>query len=203
MTSLQTVLFLAAAYFLGSLPFGLWVARQVQGIDIREHGSKNTGATNVFRVVGKKWGFFVLFLDAAKGFVAVNLPRWTLGAELSYSWLVMLGVAAILGHSFSLWLGFKGGKGVATSLGVFIGVCPVPALLAFSLWILIFSISRIISVASLAAAVVFPIAVALTCRGKPGFPALQSVSLLLTVFIFYTHRANIGRLKRGEEKRLI
>ena len=196
------IIFLVLAYGLGGLPFGLWVAKRVRGIDIREHGSRNTGATNVFRVVGKKWGFLVLFLDALKGYLAVCVPGWLLGAEAVAGWRLAFGVTAILGHSFSLFLKFKGGKGVATSLGVFLGLAWLPTLLTFALWSAVFAVSHIISVASLSAALFFPVLVLLTYRGQADFSGMMTVSVLLTVFIFYTHRANIQRLRRGEEKRL-
>ena len=190
------------AYLLGSIPFGLILARVVKGIDIRRYGSRNIGATNVFRVVGKKWGLAVFFLDALKGYLAVKSPD-VFGLPTSMPLLIGLALTAILGHSFPLWLGFRGGKGVATSLGTFLGVAPMPTLWTFGAWILVFAVSRILSVASLAAALLYPLAVILTHRNRPGFEWLLGAGLFLTLFIFYTHRGNIRRLLRGEEKRLI
>lgn len=196
---------LLSAYLLGSVPFGLLIARGVKQIDIREHGSRNIGATNVFRVVGKKWGITVFILDALKGFTAANLPHLLLSSQPDNIAFLSLycGIAAIVGHTFPVWLRFKGGKGVATSLGVFLGVALTPTALAFAGWILVFSLFRIISLASLAAAVIFPVLVIVFYTGEPIFKVLCPVSFLLGVFIFYTHRANIGRLLRGEEKRII
>ena len=199
---MPSILFIFLAYFLGSIPFGLFVGRAVKGIDIREHGSKNIGATNVFRVVGKKWGIAVFVLDALKGSLAVLLPSILNPSLRETAWPLFAGIFAILGHSFSPWLSFKGGKGVAASLGVFLTAAPLPAGLTFGLWILIFAASRIISVASLSAAAAFPVICFLTARGTFLFPYLFPVSLLLTAFIFYTHRANIGRLLRRDEKKL-
>lgn len=195
-------LFIFIAYFTGSIPFGLLIARAVKGIDLREHGSKNIGATNVFRVVGKKWGILAFFLDALKGAVAVILPSILIPAFKETAWPLWFGIAAILGHTFSPWLSFKGGKGVATSLGVFLAAAPLPAGITFVLWILIFAVSHIISISSLAAALAFPLICFLTARHTALFPTLFPVSLLLMLFIFYTHRANIGRLFRREEKKL-
>lgn len=195
-------LFYLFAYLLGTIPFGLFVARLVQGIDIREHGSKNIGATNVFRVVGKKWGLLVFCLDALKGYAAVALPFRATQAEHSLGIALVLGIAVILGHTFPVWLKFKGGKGVATSLGVFLAASPVPAWLSFGLWILVFLITHIISIASLCAAMSFPLACFFVYRHHPELAYLLPVSLLLCFFIIFTHRANIQRLARGEEKRL-
>ncbi|MBU3759004.1 MAG: glycerol-3-phosphate 1-O-acyltransferase PlsY [Candidatus Omnitrophica bacterium] len=191
------------AYFLGSLPFGLWVGRRVKGIDIREHGSKNTGATNVFRVVGKKWGFLVLFLDALKGALAVILPGVLSGAALAVEARVTFAILAILGHSFSIWMSWKGGKGVATSLGVFLALSPIAALLTLAVWGLVFFLTRIISLASLSGAVFFPIAMLLVTRGTPEGKILIPLAALVGGFIFFTHRANLGRILRGEEKKII
>ncbi len=191
-----------ASYLVGSVPFGLLIAKGVKGIDLRQHGSGNIGATNVFRVVGKKWGILALLLDAAKGYAGVWVAaRFFAGGEV-YEELVF-GLAAIMGHSFPVWLRFKGGKGVATSLGVFLAIVPVPTLIAFGLWAAVFAVVRIISVASLSAAVMFPVLIFVLCRNQPGFGGVLSVAVLLAAFIVYTHRANVRRLLRGEEKKLI
>ena len=195
-------LFLAAGFLLGSIPFGLFTGRIVKGIDIREHGSKNIGATNVFRVVGKKWGLLVFILDALKGYFAVLWPAGFMNQTFALPQLLALAVAAILGHSFPVWLSFRGGKGVATSLGVFLAVAPKPTLLTFAFWGLVFLTTRILSLASIAAAIVFPGVVALAYKKHVGFEWLFSVSLLLTLLILFTHRSNIRRLLKGEEKRL-
>jgi acyl phosphate:glycerol-3-phosphate acyltransferase len=196
-----SALYMLAAYLLGSVPFGLIAGLRVKGLDIREHGSKNIGATNVFRVVGKKWGVMVFLLDAAKGYVACVLPVF-FGQGSTLSFQLLLGVSVILGHSFPVWLKFKGGKGVATSLGVFLAIAWVPTLITFGLWILCFAITRIISLSSLLAALIFPAMITWCYAGTPGFKFLLPISILLAVFIFYTHRANIQRLCQGTEKKL-
>lgn len=202
MNVLTTAAFVFLGYFLGSIPFGLWVARQVKGIDIREHGSKNTGATNVFRVVGKKWGFLVLFLDALKGACAVLLPQLFFH-NIPFPLKALFAVSAIVGHTYSFWLSWKGGKGVATSLGVFLALAPLPAAVTFGGWILVFAVTRTISIASLAAALLFPAVIALFFHGKEEFPFLFPLGIVLGLFIFYTHRSNITRIVKGEEKRII
>ncbi|HNX69392.1 MAG TPA: glycerol-3-phosphate 1-O-acyltransferase PlsY [Candidatus Omnitrophota bacterium] len=195
--------FAILAYLLGSIPFGLWAGFKAKGLDIREHGSKNIGATNVFRVVGKKWGIAVLLLDALKGYVACVLPFFFGMRELTVPFQLFLAVSAILGHTFPVWLKFKGGKGVATALGVFLAIAWLPTLIAFAIWWIIFARTRIISIASLVAAVVFPLLVIWRYAGTSDLKFLLPISLVLAVFIFYTHRANIQRLRQGTEKKLL
>ncbi|MFH1799496.1 MAG: glycerol-3-phosphate 1-O-acyltransferase PlsY [Candidatus Omnitrophota bacterium] len=196
-----SVLFMLAAYLIGSVPFGLIAGSRIKDLDIREHGSKNIGATNVFRVVGKKWGITVLLLDVVKGYVACVLPAF-FGQSLVLPFQLLLGISAILGHSFPVWLNFKGGKGVATSLGVFLAIAWIPTLITFGLWIFCFVITHIISISSLVAAVIFPVMITWRYMGTPGIKFLLPISITLAVFIFYTHRANIQRLRQGTEKKL-
>jgi acyl phosphate:glycerol-3-phosphate acyltransferase len=200
---MESIISLLIAYLLGSIPTGLLLTRALKGIDIREHGSKNIGATNVFRVVGKKWGIVVLIIDAFKGWLAVTLPFRLFPGELPEVFGIALAAATLAGNTFPVWLKFKGGKGIATSLGVFLGLLPVPALVTFGLWSAVFAITRILSVASLAAAFFFPAAIYFFQPKNESFPYFLIMSLFLPVFICYTHRANIQRLLKGEEKRLI
>ncbi len=195
------ILLVFFSYLLGSIPFGLLITRVVTGTDIRKQGSQNIGATNVFRVVGKKWGILVLLLDALKGYLAVKIPLLFL-SDPGMPYPLLLGVSAILGHSFPVWLHFKGGKGVATSLGVFLALALFPTLATFAFWAAVFTITHIISIASLAAALFFPIAVFLLGHAQAGFYWLFGLSLVLPFFIFYTHRANLARILKKEEKRL-
>lgn len=203
MNTLAQVFFIVLAYLLGSVPFGLLTGFYVKHVDIRQHGSKNIGATNVFRVVGKKWGITVLLLDALKGYLACVLPMIFGIDSLTVPFQLLLAVSAILGHTFPIWLKFKGGKGVATSLGVFLAVAWFPTLITFGIWILAFSISRIISISSLIAAAVFPITIFWRYHGTTDLRYLLPIALVLAAFIFYTHRANIQRLLQGTEKKLI
>ena len=189
------------AYLLGSIPFGLITGFRVKGLDIREHGSKNIGATNVFRVVGKKWGIAVFILDAVKGYAACSLP-FIFGKELTVPFQLIMGISAILGHSFPVWLKFKGGKGVATSLGVFLAIAWLPTLITFGIWIICFTLTHVISISSLVAALAFPAMIFLYYIGTPDLKFLLPISLALAAFIFYTHRTNIQRLRQGAEKKL-
>lgn len=193
---------MVCAYLLGSIPFGLLAGFRAKGIDIREHGSKNIGATNVFRVIGKKWGIAVFALDALKGYLACLLPLFLGGYRVAAFFPLVLGIIAIVGHTFPVWLKFKGGKGVATSLGVFLAVAWVPTLITFGIWILSLAVFHIISISSLIAAFVFPFMIAWFYRQSPNLKALLPISVILAVFIFYTHRANIKRLLQRTEKKI-
>lgn len=199
--TIELLAFTFLAYLIGSIPFGLMVGKWTKGIDIREFGSRNIGATNVFRIVGKPWGILVFMMDALKGYWAVKLNS-VFGIFLPPLSLLVLGIAAILGHAFPLWLRFLGGKGVATSLGVFMAIAWKPTLISFGIWIVAFVISHIISVASLIAALCFPFTIYLVSRQTENFLWLFATSLVLAGLIFYTHRRNISRLLKGEEKRL-
>lgn len=194
---------LVLSYLLGSIPTAYVVGRLVKGIDIREHGSGNVGATNVFRVVGKWWGIAVLIFDAMKGFFAVRWIPYSFSPDPSFAFSLLCGIAAISGHTWTIWLKFKGGKGVATSAGVFIALAPLAAGTALLVWACLFAWRRYVSLASLSTALSFPIFVVFYYHGREFFGLLFPISLLLTVFTFYTHRENIKRLMKGEEKKLI
>ena len=195
---------LLLAYVVGSIPAAYVAGRVVKGIDLREHGSGNLGATNVYRLLGAKVAATVLLFDAAKGALPVRLlPALLVPAAASpderLAWAVAYGVAAIAGHVrpvFLLWKG--GGKGVATAAGVFAALAPLPVLAAVVIFVAVLAASGYVSLASLTAAAVLPVAVAsLLGAASPLF----IVSILVGAFVFWTHRANIGRLRRGEEHR--
>jgi acyl phosphate:glycerol-3-phosphate acyltransferase len=189
------------SYIAGSIP-SAYLAGKARGIDLRKHGSGNLGATNVVRVLGPRIGALVFVADLLKGFLPVYfLPRYTetLRPEL---WALVFGAAAILGHVkpvFLLWRG--GGKGVATASGVFLALAFLPMLVAEALWIIVFYFTRYVSLASLIAATVLPLAILAWSR-NPLSPVFVA-SVVIAVFVFWTHRANIGRLRRGEEHRFV
>ena len=191
------VFYVLIAFFLGSLPFGHWLAL-VRGVDLRSHGSGNTGATNVGRVLGKKWGIFVFVLDLGKGWIAVDLAQRI--GNLPETWSVTVGVFAVLGHVFSPWLGFRGGKGVATSAGILIGLAPWVALGVALIWFLTFQMSRTVSVASLCAATAFPLFVFWL---MPEQKVFQWISIGMTVLVWFRHRDNLKRLFQGKENRFV
>ena len=203
------------SYVLGSIPWGLLIAKS-QGIDIRKHGSGNIGATNVWRVMGKKWGLVTFAADVGKGLIAVLAAKW-IAAHWSYTVSLphgreevqhlahdFAGIAAalgcILGHSFPIWLGFKGGKGVATSLGVIIGMMPVAALIDFLLWGAVFGISGYVSLASIIAAITLPvIVIGLLFLGWVHGWGNFFFAVAAGGLVVWRHRANIKRLVAGTE----
>ncbi len=219
------------AFLLGSIPFGLFIAR-VKGIDIRNHGSGNIGATNVFRIVGKKYGLSCLLLDALKGFVpviiAINLVRFQGGPEpwcalpVPGSWVLMLpasgqftvqltyvltALAAVLGHNYCPWIGFKGGKGVATSAGVVIALMPAAIVLLIVIFAITLVATRYVAVASMVSAVCLPVLTHFGARfhgkwddgtwNKPLF----IFSVVIALLAVWKHRTNIRRLREGSESR--
>ena len=194
-----------AAYLLGSIPFGLILVRIFRKQDIRTQGSGNIGATNVIRSGGKGLGAVTFLLDAAKGYLAVLLA-WQIGSYLhqtqyqTQNLAATAAICAILGHIYTVWLGFKGGKGVATGFGVFLGIAPLSALVALIAFILIFALSRYVSLASILAAAVFPLA-ALLRRHEPLTPFMIAVVILLPLLVIVKHHANIRRLLAGTEYR--
>lgn len=194
----MTWLFLLLAYLVGATPTSYMVGRWIHGIDLRKHGSGNLGATNAFRVLGWRPALPVVLVDVAKGWVPAALfPVWD-GAP-ALEWALAYGAAAILGHIFSVFVGFRGGKGVATSAGVFMALAPWAVLIAGVVWGVVVLLTRIISLASLLAAILLPIAVFAT--GEPLLELWLSVGLGL--FVIHAHRSNIRRLLRGEESRFI
>ncbi len=201
------LLILVGAYLAGSLPFGLIVARVAKGIDIREHGSKNIGATNVTRVLGAKWGALCFVLDVLKGALPVALPKWLFALDDPNRghWLVAAGLLAILGHMFPIWLGFHGGKGVATALGVVVVLAnPISTVITFGAFVVCFAATKIVSISSITAAVTFVVAQMYFLWPQP-FRAetwsIASFSLAVPTLIIVKHRSNIVRLLRGEELR--
>ncbi len=184
----------AASYLLGSVPTGLWLGLWLRGVDIRQHGSRNIGATNTLRVLGKGLGGAALAADMAKGLIPVLVA----GQLSSWPHLPLLcGVAAILGHVFSIFLKFSGGQGVATSTGVFLGLAPVPTLLAACVFAAVAFPTRMVSAGSLSAALALAVAVFLIDATLP----VRIATVLLALLVFWKHRSNIGRILRGEENR--
>ena len=187
------------AFLLGSIPTGYLVAR-AKGVDIRQHGSGNIGATNVFRTLGKPLGILVFFIDALKGFGAVWLANH-FGEACPWTGIVAA-VSAIAGHNYTPWLGFKGGKGIATSAGVLLALMPWAVLAIAIVWIVTFKVSRYVSLASICAAAALPVAVgALWSAGCGGNGPLLAFALLISALAIWRHRSNIERLRAGTESR--
>jgi len=193
---LNIFLLLVFAYFLGAIPTGVLLARAFGGIDPRNMGSRNIGATNVYRTAGKKLGILTLLGDIAKGLIPVVIARQSLD---SHFWIAAVALTAFLGHLYPVYLNFKGGKGVATGLGAFLALSPLSALLSILVFAAVVYFSRYISLGSLAAASAFPLILAL----NPFNPHKIYIpfAILIGALIFYRHRENIERLLAGRENK--
>jgi glycerol-3-phosphate acyltransferase PlsY len=209
---LQLSLLILSAYVVGATPFGFLMGK-AKGLDIRDHGSGNIGATNVLRIIGKKEGILVFVLDVLKGLVPVLVGRRVAmsildgGAEVEQSLsvvCVMVALAAILGHNHTFWLGFKGGKGVATSAGALVALMPWEILVSAVVWLVAFFMKRYVSLASICAAVSIPVAVLVhgALRGAQEVPLLV-LSFVVAGLGIWRHRANIRRLLAGTESRMV
>ncbi|HJT45428.1 MAG TPA: glycerol-3-phosphate 1-O-acyltransferase PlsY [Chthoniobacterales bacterium] len=193
-------------YLIGSFPTGYVVGR-MRGLDIRTVGSGNVGATNVTRVLGKQFGYPVFLIDFLKGVVPLLLTRamadhYHLDPITIDFCIAVAGIFAVIGHSYPVWLGFKGGKGVATSLGLIFGINWIAALVMFAVWIVAFKVTRYVSVASMIAAIALPVAmVILWLRDELRSPVLVYFSLLLAAIVVFRHRSNVLRLLSGTEPR--
>lgn len=187
---------LVAAYLLGSIPSSYLAGRWTRGIDLREHGSGNLGATNTFRVLGGRIATPVIIFDVLKGFVpAWFFPMWDSAAD--WRWALAYGAAAVAGHVWSVFMRFHGGKGVATGAGVFLALAPFAVLIAFVVWSATVWAVRMVSLGSLLAAIALVGVLAVTAPP----PETRILGVLLAVFVVWSHRANIGRIRRGEEPR--
>lgn len=188
---------LALAYVIGATPTSYWVGRVGHGVDLREAGSGNLGATNAFRVLGWKSALPVVVVDIAKGWgPAALFPAL---AGVSFPWSFAFGLAAVLGHMFSFWVGFRGGKGMATGAGMFLALAPAAVGAALVLWLVVTLSTGYVSLASIIVAAALPPMIAVTPH--EGGTTLVWLSSALAVFIIWKHRSNIGRLRRGEENR--
>lgn len=196
---MEVIIFIVIAYILGALPNGVWIGKHFKNIDIRKHGSKNSGATNAYRVLGPKYGIMVLIADALKGFLPPFLASH-FGVE--GNWLILIGMVAIIGHTLSFFLNFKGGKGVATSLGVFLFLIPKVTLALLVVFIIVVSVTRYISLGSIVAAVLLPILTFLSPlrNGLDKFPMVV-MTTIIGAFVVYKHKSNITRLLNGTENK--
>ena len=197
---------LVGSYLLGSIPFG-YLAGRLVGIDIRQTGSGNVGATNVVRVLGKRYGYPVFALDVLKGFGAVKIsmlmapgrpPEWNSSEIVG----ILAAMSSILGHLYPPWLKFKGGKGVATSAGALLALTPVPTLIGVAIWIIMFWLTRYVSLASITAAVVLPIVIlVVSSQDQNKRKPLVYSSACVAAVVIWRHRSNLSRLMRGTEPR--
>jgi acyl phosphate:glycerol-3-phosphate acyltransferase len=193
------------SYLLGSIPFG-YLAGRLVGIDIRQAGSGNLGATNVVRVLGKRYGYPVFALDFLKGFGTVNIsmliaPRWPPEWNSPEIFGILAAMSSVLGHLYPPWLKFKGGKGVATSAGALLALTPIATLIGAGIWIIVFWLTRYVSLASITAAVILPIVIlVVSCQDQNKKPLIYS-SACVAAIVVWRHRSNLSRLIRGTESR--
>jgi len=196
----------AVGYLLGSFPAGYFAGR-LAGVDVRKAGSGNIGATNVLRVLGKRWGYPVFVIDALKGFAAVRVAfvlvrYWPEARPYSEYFAILAAMMSVAGHTFPVWLRFKGGKGVATSEGALIGLMPLAVPLIFLVWVVVFETTRYVSLASIVAAIFLPVVVGLLAHWQfVDTWALIYFSILIAALVLWRHRSNFSRLLNGTEQR--
>lgn len=203
MIEVQDIVLVVLAYLVGSIPSSVWIGRRFYGTDVRDHGSKNAGATNTLRTLGKKAGIVVLLLDILKGWLAVSLvclSTYHSGSSTRIHLEVAMAISAIIGHIFPIYVGFKGGKGVATTMGIIMGISPPIALLCVVVFALVLIIFHYVSLASMLAVTSFPFWMAYFYKST--HPWLVAFSILLPILVIITHRKNIFRLLRREESEI-
>jgi acyl phosphate:glycerol-3-phosphate acyltransferase len=196
----STILVPILGYLIGGLPTGIWVCRLVKGVDPRSVGSGSSGATNVARVLGKKWAALVLIIDGLKGFLPVKfLAPVLVGPENIVAAHLLMAASVVIGHVWTPYARFRGGKGVAAAAGAMLAIDSVSVLIAGGVWIILFAIFHVVSLASVLAAVALPLA--MISIGQPD-PAYRITAAILAAFIIFTHRSNIARLLKREENPL-
>ncbi|MBM3412462.1 MAG: glycerol-3-phosphate 1-O-acyltransferase PlsY [Bacteroidetes bacterium] len=198
---MNELLLILLAYLLGSITTAVWVSKRYFNIDIREYGSGNSGATNVFRVLGSRWGTFVMLIDMLKGVLAVQLA-WLLpeyiDSEVQFQNLQTgLGMAAVIGHIFPIWAEFRGGKGVATVFGMVLGISPITAVSCAGIFLLVLYLTRFVSLSSILASIAFPIFILAVFNVEN--PLYRVFAIAVALMVVLTHQKNIGRLLRGKE----
>ncbi len=203
MSLIFKVLLIIAAYLIGSVPSAVWIGRLFYGVDVREHGSGNAGFSNMVRVLGWRAGLPVFLLDAIKGYVAVTFIRVTQfyipGTAEFVSFQLLLAAAAVLGHIFPIYVGFRGGKGVATLLGILLAIQPVPTLICIGIFFLVFFTTRYVSLSSMIAGISFPVLIIFVFRTT--ISSLIIFSMIFSILLLLTHQKNIERLLNKEESR--
>jgi glycerol-3-phosphate acyltransferase PlsY len=201
----NVILYLWIAYMIGSVPTAVWIGKAFHGIDVRDHGSGNAGATNTMRVLGWRTGVPVLLIDGIKGWLAVTLTAFTglyhPGSDAMLNFQLSVGIMAVLGHIFPLFARFRGGKGVATLFGIVIALYPLAFLMVVCLFIIVLITTRFVSLSSMLAAVTFPFIVIYVTHIQT--PSLVAFAILIAIFIPVTHHKNIVRLIRGTESRFV
>jgi glycerol-3-phosphate acyltransferase PlsY len=200
---MNEIMLVVLAYLLGSIPTSIWVSKSVFGFDIREFGSGNPGATNTFRVLGSKWGSFVMTVDVTKGVIATSLyvliPFYLQNELARTNFMIVLGLAAVLGHIFPIWADFKGGKGVATILGMALAIQPTVALICIIVFLITLFTTRFVSLSSMLASLVFMVLILFIFNEKE--TSYRIFAIIVALMVVVTHQKNIGRLLSGKENK--
>jgi glycerol-3-phosphate acyltransferase PlsY len=203
MSLIIKLLLIIAAYLFGSVPSSVWIGKRFYGVDVRDHGSGNAGFTNTVRVLGWRAGLPVFLADVLKGYVAVSLVRLTnvyiIGTADFVNFQLILGAAAVLGHIFPVYVGFKGGKGVATLLGLLLAIQPQPTLICLGIFVVVFLTTRYVSLSSMIAGISFPILIIFVF--KTTISSLVIFSMIVSILLLLTHQKNIERLLNREESK--
>ena len=201
---MNELLLIVLAYLIGSIPSAVWISKYFFGIDIREYGSGNAGATNTYRVLGSKWGTYVMVIDMLKAIVAVKLAFFLPDAHEHELYLINLqiglGLAAVVGHVFPIWANFRGGKGVASLFGMVLGIQPNVALCCVGIFIVVLFLTRWVSLSSILAGVAFPIFILLIFNEPEHLYRVFAV--IVALMVVFTHQKNIGRLLNGSESKV-
>jgi glycerol-3-phosphate acyltransferase PlsY len=202
--SMKELLLIVIAYLIGSVPTAIWLSKAYFGIDIRDYGSGNSGATNTFRVLGSRWGSIVMLVDILKGVVATSLyvllPYYLTDEWDRTNFMVGLGLAAVLGHIFPIWAEFRGGKGVATLFGMIIAIQPLVAACCVAVFILVLYLTRFVSLSSILASVAFAVFILFVFNEQE--PLYRAFAIAVTLTVVLTHQKNISRLLRGSESKV-
>jgi glycerol-3-phosphate acyltransferase PlsY len=201
---MKELLLIISAYLIGSIPTAVWISKAFFGIDIRDYGSGNAGATNTFRILGSRWGSIVMIVDVLKGIVATSLYI-LLPYYLSDEWdrtnfMVGLGLAAVLGHIFPIWANFRGGKGVATLFGMIIAIQPLVAICCVGVFLLVLYLTRFVSLSSILASVAFAVFILFIFNEKE--PLYRAFAIAVALLVILTHQKNITRILRGVESKV-
>ena len=199
------LLLVLTSYLLGSFPTAVWVGKIFHGIDIREHGSNNAGATNTFRVLGNSWGWIVLIIDISKGYVAATIPLFLTNFYLGFKDEVLIyqliaSFCVIVGHVFPVFANFRGGKGVATTLGIILAINLDTALISLAIFLIVFMLTSYVSLGAIIASVVFPFISFFAMKEDARIMIIFSI--LVALIVLFSHRKNINRLIRGEENKM-
>jgi glycerol-3-phosphate acyltransferase PlsY len=201
---MKEVLLILLAYLIGSVPTAVWVSRYFFGIDIREYGSGNAGATNTFRVLGSKWGTMVMVADVLKGVIATSLyilvPYYLHSEWDRTNFMVGLGLAAVVGHIFPIWADFRGGKGVATLFGMILAIQPLVAVCCVGVFLLVLYLTRFVSLSSILASIAFAVMILFIFNEK--VPLYRVFAIAVALLVILTHQKNISRLLRGSESKI-